>query len=63
MDYMSGAEVMKKLRNIKGFDTKVILVTNNSCEYNDDYLKDGFTDYIVKPLSKEKVNNIINKYL
>ena len=63
MNYMNGTQVMKKLRNIKGFDTKVILVTNNSCEYNDDYLKDGFTDYIVKPLSKEKVNNIINKYL
>lgn len=63
MDYMSGSEVMRKLKAIKGFDTKVILVTNNSAEYNDDYLKDGFTDYIVKPLSKEKVDNIISKYL
>ena len=63
MDYMSGSEVMRRLKAIKGFDTKVILVTNNSAEYNDDYLKDGFTDYIVKPLSKEKVDNIISKYL
>ena len=63
MDYMSGSEVMRRLKAVKGFDTKVILVTNNSAEYNDDYLKDGFTDYIVKPLSKEKVDNIISKYL
>ena len=63
MDYMSGSEVMRRLKAIKGFDTKVILVTNNSAEYNDDYLRDGFTDYIVKPLSKEKVDNIISKYL
>lgn len=63
MEYMSGSEVMRKLKQVKGFDTKVILITNNSAEYNDDYLKDGFTDYIVKPLSREKIDNIISKYL
>lgn len=64
MDYMDGKTVMKKLKEIKGFNTKVILVTsNNMQEYDDSYLKYGFTDYIIKPLTKDSINKIINKYL
>ena len=35
----------------------------NDYEYNDDYLKYGFSDYILKPLEKDKFLEKINKCL
>ena len=64
MKPLSGIEVITKLKNIKNFNTKVILLTkNNDYEYNEDYLKYGFIDYILKPLDKTKVLDKIGKYL
>ena len=48
MPYMNGISVMNKLNKIKGFDTKVILLTKNSNIIYDDIYKDsGFCDYIL----------------
>ena len=45
---ISGAELMQKIKEIRNFNTPVILLTkDNSYEYNEEYLKLGFTDYIV----------------
>ena len=64
MKPLSGIEVITKLKNIKNFNTKVILLTkNNDYEYNEEYLKYGFIDYILKPLDKNKVLEKISKYL
>ena len=64
MKPLSGYDTMKKLSNIKNFDTKVILLTrNNEYEYNDEYLNYGFSDYILKPIDKIKFFDIMNKYL
>lgn len=64
MKPLSGYDTMKKLNNIKNFDTKVILLTrNNEYEYNDEYLNYGFSDYILKPIDKIKFFDIMNKYL
>lgn len=64
MKPLSGIEVITKLKNIKNFNTKVVLLTkNNDYEYNEDYLKYGFIDYILKPLDKTKVLDKISKYL
>lgn len=64
MPYMNGISVMNKLNKIKGFDTKVILLTKNSNIIYDDIYKDsGFCDYIIKPIDKDDLMNKINKYL
>ena len=64
MPYMNGISVMNKLSKIKGFDTKVILLTrNNSIKYDKAYKDSGFSDYIIKPIDKDDLMNKINKWL
>ena len=60
---ISGAELMQKIKEIRNFKTPVILLTkDNSYEYNEEYLKIGFSDYILKPIKKEELLEKINKY-
>ena len=64
MPYLSWNVVMKKLKNIKGFNVPVIILTkddgmNNIKEYKDV----GITDYISKPIDKDDLMNKISKYL
>ena len=64
MPRMSGVETLKKLKEIKGFDTKVIALTANALTgMREKYLSEGFNDYLAKPINKEELNKIINKYL
>ena len=64
MDPLNGHEIMKKFKEINNFNTKVILLTkNNKYEYDDEYLKEGFTDYLIKNIKKDLVLDKINKYL
>lgn len=64
MPYMNGISIMNKFSKIKGFDTKVILLTKNSNIIYDDIYKDsGFSDYVIKPIDKDDLMNKINKYL
>ena len=64
MSPLDGKTVMKKLNEIRYFNSKVILLTKNSdYEYNDDYLKYGFADFILKPINKEKVLEKIGKFM
>ena len=64
MDPLDGKVVMKKFQDIRNFNTNVILLTrNNEYEYNDEYLKYGFSDYLLKPISRDKLFEIIDKYL
>ena len=64
MDPLDGVTVMKKLKDIRNFKTNVILLTrNNEYEYNEEYLKYGFSGYLLKPISKDKLFEIIDKYL
>ena len=63
---ISAKEIIVKIKEIKKFNTPVALLTNdNSYEYNDEYLKQGFVGYILKPIKKdtivESINRIINK--
>ena len=64
MEPLDGITVMKKLRMIRTFNTKTILLTkNNDYEYNDDYLEYGFDGYLLKPIDKDKLFELIDKYL
>ena len=55
MEPLDGITVMRKLKEIRTFNTKTILLTkNNDYEYNDDYLEYGFDGYLLKPIDKDK---------
>ena len=64
MDPLDGVTIMKKFKDIRNFKTNVILLTrNNEYEYNEEYLTYGFSGYLLKPISKDKLFEIIDKYL
>ena len=66
LSQISGNDLLKKIREIRNFDTPVVLLTkDNSYEYNEEYLKNGFVSYILKPLKKDilidKINECVRK--
>lgn len=64
MTLLDGYEVMKKFKEINNFNTKVILLTKtNKYEYDDEYLKESFTDYLIKSAKRNLILDKINKYL
>ena len=61
---LNGYDIIKKLKLIKNFNTKVILLTKNpNIEYSYLYKDEGFSDYLIKPINRSLLLNIINKYL
>ena len=64
LEPQNGHIIMQKLLEIRNFNTKVILLTkDNKYDYDDSYLQEGFTDYIIKSSDKEEILNKMNKYL
>ncbi|MDE7176203.1 MAG: response regulator [Lachnospiraceae bacterium] len=67
MPEMDGVETyaeMKKLENSLNKDTPVIMLTANAITgIREQFLQAGFTDYLSKPVSGEKLENLILKYL
>lgn len=63
LEEMTGIELMKKMKETRNFKIPVIFLTkNNSYEYNEEYVKAGFSDYLLKPLKKEELIKMINMY-
>ena len=63
LSQISGLDLMKKIKEIRNFKTPVILLTkDNSYEYNEEYIKNGFSDYLLKPIKKEELLVKIDKY-
>ncbi len=64
MPKMSGVETFKKLQEIDGFSTPVIALTANAIAgMKEKYLKEGFNDYISKPIDKKELERILKTYL
>lgn len=64
LSQISGMELIKKIKEIRNFNTPVILLTkDNRYEYNDEIQDSGFTDYILKPVKKEILLEKIDKYV
>ena len=60
LEPQNGHIIMRKLLEIRNFNTKVILLTkDNKYDYDDSYLQEGFTDYIIKSSDKEEMLNKI----
>ena len=63
LNYMSYIETVKKLKLISGFNSILILMTrDNNLEYTGSYKKYGFDDYILKPISRNKLFTLLEKY-
>ena len=63
MPEMDGLEATKKIREI---DQEIIIIAQTACVMENDErmsLKAGCNDYISKPIRKQKLLEIINKYL
>ena len=59
---ISGSELLSKLKSIRNFNIPVILLSkDNKYEYNEEYLKMGFNDILIKPIKKEVFIEKINK--
>ncbi len=64
MPKLSGYDTIKKLKMINNFNTPVIMLTKNSnLEFSNIHLEYGFTDLLIKPVTKESLANIYEKYL
>ncbi|MCM1371138.1 MAG: response regulator [Clostridium sp.] len=64
MPHMKGSETLTHLKNIEGFNIPTVLLTANQIEdLKKDYFEIGFCDYLEKPIKKEKLLNVLNKYL
>ncbi|MBR2827815.1 MAG: response regulator, partial [Bacilli bacterium] len=64
MPKMSGVITLEKLKEIEGFHTPVVALTANAISgMREKYLKDGFQDYLAKPIEKEKLIQVMNQIL
>ncbi len=64
MPKMSGVETFKKLQKMEGFNIPVIALTANAIAgMKENYLKEGFNDYISKPIDKKELERVLKKYL
>ena len=64
MPKMSGIDTLKKLKEMPNFNTKVIALTANAISgMKEKYLKEGFDDYLAKPIDRQELNKIVAKYL
>lgn len=64
MPKMSGCETLKELKKNKDFHTKIVALTANAISgMREKYLSVGFDDYLAKPIKKEELEVILDKYL
>ena len=64
MPKMRGTEVFKKLKENSSFNTPVVILTANALSgMKEAYLKDGFNDYLAKPIEKTELDRVLKTYL
>lgn len=64
MPKKNGKETLNELKKIKGFDIPVIVLTANVLEgMKEKYIEEGFDDYLAKPINKEELKKILDKFL
>ncbi len=64
MPTMTGSEAINFLRRIPNYNIPtVILTANQTPGIREKYIQIGFDDYLAKPILKEQLSYILNKYL
>jgi len=60
----SGTETFKLLKQNPDFHIPVVVLTANAIEgMRENYIKEGFNDYISKPIDKKELERVLNIYL
>ena len=63
LSQITASELIVKIREIRNFNVPIVLLTkDNSYEYNEEYLEQGFVGYILKPLKKDSFIQKITEY-
>lgn len=63
MPNMNGVETLKALKKSKNFNTPVVVLTADAIEgKKEEYLNEGFDDYLSKPIELDTLTNILKKY-
>jgi len=61
---ISGEELLKKMKNIRNFDIPVVLLSkDNKHEYSENYIEQGFSGVLIKPIKKDVLIDTINKLI
>jgi len=64
MPKLSGTETFKLLKQNPDFNIPVVALTANAIEgMREHYIKEGFNDYISKPIDKKELERVLNIYL
>lgn len=64
MPRLSGVNTLKKLKEISGFDIPTVALTANAISgMKEKYLEEGFDDYLAKPINKQELNKVLQKFL
>ncbi len=64
MPKLSGVETFKKLKEKEGFNIPVVALTANAIAgMKENYIKEGFNDYISKPIDKKELERVLKKFL
>lgn len=64
MPKMTGTETLAVLKEIPSFTTPVIAFTANAIDgMRENYLNEGYSDYLSKPLVKDELNRVLENYL
>lgn len=64
MPKMDGVETLKKLLELPEFNIPVVALTADAIQgQSNKYIKEGFDEYLSKPIDKKELNRILNKIL
>ena len=64
MPHKSGGETLEELKQIPNFNIPVVVLTANAIEgMKEKYLEMGFDDYLAKPIIKDELKRVLQKYL
>ena len=64
MPRMRGTETLIRLKKIEGYKIPTIALTANAVSgMKEKYLREGFTDYLAKPIDKNELFKILSNYI
>lgn len=64
MPNMTGTTTMQKLKKEKKYKNPICVLTANAIEgMREEYLNNGFDDYLSKPLRKDELDRVMHRFL